>query len=144
VPYKKVSGVKKGINHEQEFNVSSTASLMPGPLQAVFCATKAYVTFFSNAIAEELHDTNVTVTALLPGATETESATTSGMDQTSLFANTFSARAVAEEGYEAMLAGKLEVIAGVTFVQRLVSAAVPLMPKKMLLSQVREMQDVAA
>jgi len=53
-------------------NVSSTASLMPGPLQAVYYATKAYVTFFSNAIAEELHDTNITVTALLLGATETE------------------------------------------------------------------------
>jgi short-subunit dehydrogenase len=131
-------------NEGRILNVSSTASLMPGPLQAVYYATKAYVTFFSNAIAEELHDTNVTVTALLPGATETEFARTSGMDQTSLFENTFSARSVAEEGYEAMLAGKLEVIAGVTFAKRLMSAAIPLMPKKMMLSQVRQMQEVAA
>ena len=59
-------------NSGRILNVSSTACFMPGPLQAVYYASKAYVTFFSNAIAEELHDTNITVTALLPGATESE------------------------------------------------------------------------
>ena len=54
-------------NSGRILNVSSTACLLPGPLQAVYYATKAYVTSFSNAIAEELHDTNITVTALLPG-----------------------------------------------------------------------------
>ena len=44
----------------------------------------------------------------------------------------------------AMLAGKLDVIAGVTFALSLMSAAVPFMPKKMLLRQIREMQEVAA
>jgi short-subunit dehydrogenase len=131
-------------NEGRILNVSSTASLMPGPLQAVYDATKAYVTFFSNAIAEELHDTSITVTALLPGAIETEFASTSGMDQTSLFDRTFSARSVAEDGYKAMLAGKLDVIAGVTFTQRLMSAAIPFMSKKMLLRQVRQMQEIAA
>lgn len=131
-------------NEGRILNVSSTASLLPGPLQAVYYATKAYVTSFSNAIAEELHDTNITVTALLPGATETEFASTSGMDQTSMFANTFSARTVAEDGYNAMLAGKLNIIAGVSFAQRMVMATVPIMPKKMLLAQVRRMQEVTA
>jgi short-subunit dehydrogenase len=65
-------------NSGKILNVSSTASLMPGPLQAVYFASKAYVTSFSNAIAEELYDTNVTVTALLPGATDTEFAQTAG------------------------------------------------------------------
>ena len=59
-------------NSGKILNVSSTASLLPGPMQAVYYATKAYVTSFNNAISEELHDTDVTVTALLPGATETE------------------------------------------------------------------------
>ena len=117
---------------------------MAGPLQAVYYATKAYVTSFSNAIAEELHDTKITVTTLLPGATETEFASTSGVDQTSLFDSTFSARAVAEDGYNAMLAGKMDVVAGVTFPQRLMMAAIPVTPKKMLLRQVRQMQEVAA
>jgi short-subunit dehydrogenase len=128
-------------NEGRILNVSSTASLMAGPLQAVYYATKAYVTSFSNAIAEELHDTNVTVTALLPGATETEFASTSGMDQTSLFNKTASARSVAEDGYNAMLAGKLDVVSGVTFIQRVMIAAIPVTPKKMLLRQIRQMQE---
>jgi len=131
-------------NEGRILNVSSTASLMAGPLQAVYYATKAYVTSFSNAIAEELHDTNITVTALLPGPTETEFASTSGMDKTSLFANTFSARSVAEDGYNAMLAGKLNIISGVTFTQRMMIAAIPITPKKMVLRQIRQMQEVSA
>jgi hypothetical protein len=116
---------------------------MPGPLQAVYYATKAYVTFFSNAIAEELHDSNVTVTNLMPGATETEFAKISGMDQTELFNKTSSAKRVAEDGYNAMLRGKLDVISGVTGGQKLMMSMVPLMPKKMMLKQVRQMQEVA-
>lgn len=129
-------------NSGKILNVSSTASLLPGPLQAVYYATKAYVTSFSNAIAEELHDTNITVTALLPGATETEFAQVSGMDKTNLFEKTASARSVAQAGYEAMLDGKLDVIAGLTFPQKMMMAAIPLTPKKMLLSQIRKMQEV--
>ncbi|MGV6846372.1 MAG: SDR family NAD(P)-dependent oxidoreductase, partial [Lutibacter sp.] len=52
-------------NSGRILNTSSTASFMPGPLQAVYFATKSYVTFLSNAIAEELYDTNITVTALM-------------------------------------------------------------------------------
>lgn len=122
-------------------NVSSTASLMPGPLQAVYFATKAYVTSFSNALAEELRDTNVTVTALLPGATETEFARVSGMDKTDLFNKTASARQVAKEGYKGMLAGKLDVIAGVNWFQRIMLAFVPFTPKWMVLRETRRLQE---
>ena len=123
-------------------NVSSTASLMPGPGQAVYYASKAYVTSFSNAIAEELHDTHITVTNLMPGATETQFGKISGMDKTVLFKNTASARSVAEAGYNAMLAGKLDVIAGVTTAQKLTMRLLPFLPKKLLLKQVRQMQEV--
>ena len=123
-------------------NVSSTASLMPGPLQAVYFATKAYVTSLSNALSEELHDTNITVTALLPGATETEFATTSGMDKTGLFDKTASAVSVARAGYQGMLSGKLNVISGLTTAQRLMFLAIPFTPKKLLLKQIRKMQEV--
>ncbi|MGB1580071.1 MAG: SDR family NAD(P)-dependent oxidoreductase [Nevskiales bacterium] len=129
-------------NSGRILNVSSTASLLPGPLQAVYYATKAYVTSFSNAIAEELHDTDITVTALLPGATESDFAKVSGMDKTSLFNKTASAREVAQAGYDAMLAGRLDVIAGMPFGQRLQLAMIPFAPKKMLLKQIREMQEV--
>ena len=63
------------------------------------------------------------------------------MDKTSLFENTFSAREVAEAGYNAMLEGKLDIIAGVTTVQRVMMGAVPFTPKKMM-KQIRQMQEV--
>jgi len=129
-------------NSGKILNVSSTASLLPGPLQAVYYATKAYVTSFSNAISEELHDKNITVTALLPGATETEFGKVSGMDKTELFANTSSARSVAETGYEGMMEGELNVLAGLSFGQKVMMKAIPIMPKQVLLSQVRKMQEV--
>src|SRR5205085_11824310 len=52
-------------------NVASTAAFQPGPLMAVYYATKSYVLSFSEAIADELRDSGVTVTALCPGPTDT-------------------------------------------------------------------------
>lgn len=129
-------------NKGKILNVSSTAALLPGPLQAVYYATKAYVTSFSNAIAEELHDTKVTVTALMPGATETEFGRVSGMDKTSMFSKTASAKEVAEAGYNGMIAGELDVIAGLSLIQKVMIKSSPLVPKKVILKQVRQMQEV--
>ncbi len=123
-------------------NVSSTASFMPGPLQAIYFATKAYVTFFSNALSEELYDKNITVTNLMPGATETEFAKTSGMDKTDLFDKTVSAKSVAEDGYMAMLRGDIDIVSGLTFSQKLMMGAIPFTPKKVMLKQIRQMQEV--
>jgi len=128
-------------NEGRILNVSSTASLMPGPLQAVYFATKAYVTSFSNAIAEELHDTNITVTALLPGATETEFATTAGFDNKGMFKNAFSARGVAEDGYDGMMKGKLNIISGITLSQKLMMPATKFAPKRFVLKTIRKMQE---
>ncbi|MDB4091059.1 SDR family oxidoreductase [Crocinitomicaceae bacterium] len=129
-------------NSGKILNTSSTAGLMPGPLQAVYYASKAYVTFLSNAVAEELHETNITITALLPGATDTEFAKTSGMDKTSLFNKAASARSVAEDGYNAMMKGKLEVVSGLARSQKIMMSLLPFFPKKMLLKQTRQMQEV--
>lgn len=129
-------------NSGKILNVSSTASFMPGPLQAVYFATKSYVTFFSNAIAEELYDTNITVTALMPGATETEFARVSGMDKTDLFSKTVSARSVAEDGYNGMIKGKMDVVSGLTGSQKIMMSMIPFMPKKALLKNIRKMQEV--
>ena len=130
-------------NHGRILNTSSTASFMPGPLQAVYFATKAYVTFLSNAISEELSDTKVTVTNLMPGATETEFAQVSGMDNTGLFEKAFSARSVAKDGYEAMLKGKLDIVSGLTFGQKVMMSMLPFTPKRTLLKQVKKMQEVS-
>jgi|TARA_B110000879_G_scaffold141970_1_gene184787 hypothetical protein len=129
-------------NSGKILNTSSTAGLIPGPLQAVYFASKAYVLSLSNAVAEELYDKNITVTALLPGATETEFGKVSGMDKTEMFKKPVSARSVAEAGYNGMLNDKLDVISGLTFSQKLMTAMIPLMPKKMILKQIRQMQEV--
>lgn len=130
-------------NKGKILNISSTASLMPGPLQAVYFATKAFVTSFSNAINEELSDTNITVSALLPGATESEFAQTSGMDKTELFKDVFSAREVAEDGYAGMMAGKLNILAGLSFSQKLMMNSIPFLPKRAAMKQVKKMQEVS-
>ena len=129
-------------NEGKILNVSSTASLMPGPLQAVYFATKAYVTSFSNAIAEELNDKNITVTNLMPGATETEFGKISGMDKTKMFKKTANARTVAQDGYDGMLKGKLNVKSGLTFTQKIMTSLIPFLPKKLLLKVVRNLQEV--
>lgn len=128
-------------NHGKILNTSSTAGLIPGPLQAVYFASKAYVSSLSNAIAEEMHDKNITVTALLPGATETGFAKISGVDKTAIFSNPSSARAVAEDGYNAMMRGEIDVISVSSKSQKMQLSLVPFFPKKMLLKQTRLMQE---
>lgn len=123
-------------------NVSSTASLVPGPLQATYFATKAFVTFLGNALSEELRGTGVTVTTLMPGATDTGFAAEAGMEKTSLFQSALSPRGVAEDGYNAMLRGKLNVISGVPFARRVQYAFIPFMPRRMALRAVRKAQEV--
>lgn len=123
-------------------NVSSIASLTPGPLQAVYFATKAYVSFFSNAIAEELKETNITVTNLMPGATKTLFGKVSGMEKAPVFQKTASARSVAKKGYNAMLKGKLNVIAGLNLPEKFMISMTPFVPKKLLLSQIYKMQEI--
>lgn len=129
-------------NQGRILNVSSTAALLPGPLQAVYYATKAYVTYFSNALAEELHDTNITVTTLMPGATDTEFGRVSGMDKTSMFKKMVSPRKVAENGYKGMLKGKMDVITGLQPFEKIQTLFIPVTPKKILLRMIRKMQEV--
>ncbi|MCG8321864.1 MAG: SDR family oxidoreductase [Cytophagales bacterium] len=123
-------------------NVSSTVSLVPGPLQAVYFATKAFVTSFSNALSGELDKSNVTVTALLPGATQTGFGAHSGMAKTAIYKKPANAADVAMDGYNAMIKGELEIISGIPFSQRLELSFAPLMPKKKLIKKIRKEQEV--
>lgn len=122
-------------------NVSSTAALMPGPLQAVYFASKSYVSSFSNAIAEEIRGSGVTVTALLPGATETGFAAASGLESTRMFDKAVSAASVAKAGYDAMLEGRLDVLAGLPISQRIATSIMPLLPKRLILKEMHKMQS---
>lgn len=90
-------------------NVSSTASFIPGPMQSVYYATKAFVTSFSQALAEELKDKGITVTALCPGMVDTEFVETSGMGEANImrFQKAASSKKTAGTGYHDMMRGKL-------------------------------------
>jgi hypothetical protein len=78
----------------------------------------------------------------MPGATASEFGKISGMDKTQMFQNPASARKVAEKGYGGMIEGKLDILSGLTFGQKIMFKMIPFLPKKMLLKQVRKMQDV--
>jgi short-subunit dehydrogenase len=92
---------------------SSIAATMPGTLNSVYNASKAFIQSFSQAIRKELEDSGVTVTALMPGPTETEFFRRSDMEDTKVGRSEKDDPAeVAHEGFEAMMAGKDHVIAG--------------------------------
>jgi len=94
-------------------NVASTAAFVPGPFMAVYYASKAFVLSFSEALAEEVRGTGVSVTVLCPGHTDTQFAATAGVTDSGLFRGpVMQAADVAREGYRAMMAGKACVIAG--------------------------------
>jgi uncharacterized protein len=94
-------------------NVASTAGFQPGPLIAVYYATKAYVISFSEAIANELHGTGVTVTCFCPGATHTGFANRAGVAKSRLFQlGAMSAEKVARDGYRAMMRNRTLAISG--------------------------------
>lgn len=91
---------------------SSIVSQMPSPFQAVYAASKAFVHSFSEAIRNELKDTGITVTALMPGATETNFFHRAGLDDTKVGADKKDDPAeVAKQGFEALMAGKDAVLA---------------------------------
>jgi short-subunit dehydrogenase len=121
-------------------NVASTAAFQPGPLMAVYYASKAYVLSLSEALANECEGTGVRVSALCPGPTETGFVAAAGMEQSKLFdRGAMTAREVAEAGYRGLLAGKTLVIPGLR--NALVARAVGMMPRGMVTKVVRGIQE---
>ena len=124
--------------------VASSAAFAPGgPLQSIYFATKAFLVSFSRGLAGELDGTGVTVTALCPGATNTEFEKASGLDKTPLFSKekAFSPKEVAEDGYEAMMNGDLVKLTALSPANKFLLKNMNLFPTKRVLQQIKERQE---
>ncbi|HEX8231246.1 MAG TPA: SDR family oxidoreductase [Chloroflexia bacterium] len=122
-------------------NLASTAAFFPGPLMAVYYASKAYVRSFSEALWVELEGTGVTVTVLCPGPTETGFQKRGNMEDSRLVAGRkiMDARTVARIGYRAMMKGRMLVVTGL---RNWVNVeATRFIPDKMLARTVLRAQD---
>ena len=118
----------------------SIAGFIPGSFQAVYNASKAFIDSFSFALRNELKDTGVTVTCLMPGATETEFFERAGLKDTKIGqARKDDPADVARTGYEAMKRGDGDVVAGLK--NKLQAAAAAVTPQSVLAEQHRKMAE---
>ncbi|QNG60070.1 SDR family oxidoreductase [Bacillus sp. PAMC26568] len=123
----------------QILNVASSAAFQPGPLMAVYYATKAYVLSFSEAIENELKGTGVSVFVLCPGPTKTSFSDRANLEQSKLFqSGVMDVKTVADAAYTGMKRGQTLIIPG--FKNRILAAAVRFMPRKTVTGIVRKTQ----
>lgn len=123
-------------------NLSSAAAFQPGPLMAVYFATKAYILSFSQALASELEGTGVTVTALCPGPTESafhERTGIAGAKQRESN-NMMDAQTVAKIGYRALMEGKTVAIPGLK--NKFLAEIVRFTPRNLVTKIVKNMQEI--
>jgi short-subunit dehydrogenase len=112
-------------------NVASTAGFVPGPWMAVYYATKAFVISFSQAIAEELKETGVTVTVICPGSTVSEFQQVAGIKTALYMKGPFKSdpRTVARAGWDATIAGRRMVVVG--FFNRMFVQLIRFLPRRL-------------
>jgi short-subunit dehydrogenase len=127
--------------HGRILNVSSVAAFQPGPLMTVYYASKAYVQSFSEALAEEVAGTGVTVTALCPGPTITEFHAQAGIHANAPIAGAppMTSRDVAEAGYRGAARGKRVVVTGLR--NKVVVLANRFLSRKRMTKLVRRLQE---
>ena len=128
--------------HGKILNTASTAGFIPGPLQAVYYATKSFVVSFSQAIDEELRSSgaDVTVTALCPGPVATEFVKAGDLDGVDAWKNAKSPASVAKVGYDAMMRGKLVAINQFSL-KFLLYWVVPFLPRRTVLGMSRKSME---
>jgi short-subunit dehydrogenase len=118
----------------------SIAGFTPGSFQAVYNGSKAFLDSFSFALREELRDTEITVTCLMPGATETEFFERAGMMDTAVgTSKKDDAAVVAKTGFDAMMRGEGDVVTGLK--NKVMSAAANVTPAGVLAKQHRGMAE---
>ncbi len=122
-------------------NVASTAAFQPGPLMAVYYATKAYVLSLDEALTNELAGTGITMTTLCPGPTKTGFQKQADMKGVRLVdpKNLMSAKDVAQAGYKGLMRGKSIVIPG--FKNKLLVQSLRIAPRKLVLKILRYLQE---
>ncbi|WP_201714207.1 SDR family NAD(P)-dependent oxidoreductase [Rossellomorea arthrocnemi] len=125
----------------QIVNVASTAAFQPGPLMAVYYATKAYVLSLSEALANEWAPHGVKVSALCPGATKTGFSDAAELQSSKLFqSGVMSVEDVVEEGFKQMMTNtKTVIVPGMK--NRILTQSIRFMPRKMVTSIVRKVQE---
>jgi uncharacterized protein len=120
---------------------SSIAATMPAPFELVYGASKAFLQSFSQGLRNELKDTGITVTALMPGPTETNFFHRADMDDTKVGAGKKdSAAEVAREGFEALMAGKDHIVAG-SFKNKAQAVAAHVIPDPAVAEMHRSMSE---
>lgn len=122
-------------------NVASTAAFQPGPLMAVYFATKAYVLSFTEALAEEVADSALKVSCLAPGPTRTEFAERAAMTTTRLFqgGSVMSSDDVARIGFEGWNAGRRVIVPGAS--NRFRALSVRLAPRAVVTKIVKRLNS---
>lgn len=122
-------------------NVASTAGFAPGPLMAVYYATKSYVISLSEALAEELRGSGVSVTVLCPGPTITEFQSVAHMESTRLFKmpGVMNAESVARAGYAGLMRGKRMVVPGL--INQVLPLVIRFSPRAMVVRVARLFQE---
>lgn len=135
--------LKDMVRHNEGYilNVASTAAFQPGPLMAVYYATKSYVLSFTEAISNELSNTNVKVSALCPGPTESNFQKNADLDGSGLFKmlKAPTAYSVAEYGINSLLKGKTVAVHGLF--NKLLVFSTRFSPRKAILAVVRRLQE---
>lgn len=126
-------------NEGKILQVASIASQLPGPWQAVYHATKAYVLSFTEALISELKDSAVTMTALQPGATDTDFFNKADMQESKILDQGLSDPVqVAKDGYDALMKGDDKVISG--FKNKVMVGMSNVMPERLVAEQMNKMQ----
>ncbi|MES2799403.1 MAG: SDR family oxidoreductase [Bacteroidota bacterium] len=122
-------------------NVASVASFLPGPLMSVYYATKAFVLHFSEAIANEVKEHGITVTALCPGPTESGFYAAASLEDSKLLDGKKipTSKQVAIYGYKAMLQGKVVAIHG--FSNKAIATFIRFMPRGIVVKLARRVQS---
>ncbi|WP_219509000.1 SDR family NAD(P)-dependent oxidoreductase [Nonomuraea ceibae] len=116
--------------HGRMLFTSSIAATQPGPFEATYAASKAFLLSFSEALRNELKDSGVTVTTLMPGPTDTTFFERAGMTDTRVGSgNKDDPAQVAAQAYEALMAGKDHVVAG-SVKNRVMAGAAKVLPEK--------------